>query len=90
MEPLTVSVAFLGLAVIANAVSWFFKTPKETSLELVSRIAVNETEHRNLERDFIKSHVRLGEKVDTLASAVKDLSISVKELAVRVERGYAR
>lgn len=89
MEPLTVAVGGLALAVMGHGVLWFFKTPRQEAADLVTRIAQGELEHRQLERDFIKSSATLGVKVDQLGVEVSGLTVAVKELTRRMDNGGA-
>jgi hypothetical protein len=55
--------------------------------ELVTRMSGNENQHRQLEKDFIKSSVALGVKVDQLGVEVSGLTIAVKELTRQMDSG---
>jgi hypothetical protein len=90
MDPLTVAVGGLAVAIAAHGVMWFFKTPRQEAEEIMNRMTEAEREHRKLEVDFIRSSVSLGVKVDQLGVEVSGLTIAVKELTRRMDNGSAR
>lgn len=97
MDPLTVAVGGLALAVIANGVLWFFKSPNQQVKELAEHVAilankleVNEAARIRLEMDFIRSSVSLGVKVEQLGVEVSKLTTAVNHLTRRIDRGAPR
>lgn len=97
MDSLTVAIWALVIGLVGNAIAWFFKTPKESQSDLESahselegRVKNNEMDHRNLERDFIRSSVALVTKVETLSGDVRDLTIAVRALTSRMDQNGFR
>ena len=99
ITPTDLAIAGLALAVAGHAITWFFKSPKETSRETLAEIGevertlhdrVNKVEddHAKLERQYIRSSVELGVKVQNLAEAIKELSVNVKTLTSRMDNHH--
>lgn len=70
------SIAIWGLVVAlgANAVAWFFRSPKESIRELESRLAVVEARQNQLAADYAGVHGRHDEALKSLTAAVTRLT----------------
>jgi hypothetical protein len=76
---------FLGIAVLAHAVAWFFKTPKESASEIAARVAILETSYHGLDVQFAGMNGKLGTQMTTLSENIKELASNVRELTRRMD-----
>ncbi len=74
MDPLVVSIGFLGLSVAGHAVVWLFKTPKESANEMAKRMDDLEDEHHALDKNFTGFAERMFGEIKHLSDAINRLS----------------
>ena len=73
---------FLGVAVIVNAVAWFFKSPKESHGEMAKRVDELEDSHHALDKDYAGFRAEMLGEIRNLADAVNRLAAAVGHMGV--------
>jgi len=85
VEPQTIAIAALALAIIGHGIAWWFKTPKEAANEVLVRLDQAEDNHHELEVQFVSSSVKLAQQVEYLGNQIKDLAEQLKALIRRMD-----
>ena len=82
MDPLTSGVWALALAVAGTAVTWFFKTPKESAGEMVRRMDDLEDRHHALDVDHAGFKGTVLNELHNLTNAINRLSTVLEHAGI--------
>jgi hypothetical protein len=80
MEPLTIGVYILAVAISGHGVSWFFTTPKEMSAQYESRLRALETGFNAMSVSTAGMHGRHEEAIESLTIAMNRLTVRIDTL----------
>lgn len=90
MEPLTVAVGGLAVAIIGHGVLWFFKTPRQQNDELADRVDMLENKHHGLELKHIETSTQLIVKMEQLRVELHELKETLRETTRNLVNGARR
>jgi hypothetical protein len=89
MDPQTVAIFSLALAVCGHTVAWLFKTPKESASETADRLERIETKHHALDMRFVAAEARLTAGMQHLSQTIERL-IAIMERDRNGDDNHAR
>ncbi len=90
MDPMTVAIGGLMVAIAAHAIVYFFKTPKESTDELTRRVDSLEDDHHGLELKHVETSTSLIVKMEQLRVEMSELKTALKDLTRSLTLGRIR